>query len=104
VTIDSGTITQGSDGTRVFEFKSVGDKVALVNEVLSDCRCLVPKWPTDVVPPGGTGEISVKYDTQRLGIFGKSAAVSSNSRSAPTITLEILGTVNPPDSVPDPVK
>ncbi len=104
VAIDYGTISQGSDGTRVFKFKNVGEQEGIVYEVRSNCSCLVPKWSRAIIPPGGTGEITVKYDTQRVGAFGKSVTVSSNSKSAPTITLKILGTVNPPDSVAAPVK
>jgi hypothetical protein len=43
--------------------------------------------------PGKTSEISVKYDTTRVGPITKSVTVTSNAVNEPTKVIRIKGTV-----------
>ena len=79
--IDYGTIKQGADGLRVFEFKNTG-KAPLV---ISGAK--------DPIAPGATGKIEVKYDTQRVGAIAKTILVTSNATDTPSIALRIKGKV-----------
>ena len=67
--IDYGTIKQGADGLRVFEFKNTGKA------------------------PGGTGKIEVRYDTNRVGAIAKTIMVTSNATDTPNVALRIKGKV-----------
>ena len=91
-TIDYGTIEKGSDGVRVFEFTNTGNAPLIVSKVTSSCGCTVPKWSKDPILPGKTGEIQVKYDTNRVNPIRKTITVISNA-DTPTVALKIKGEV-----------
>tara|TARA_B110000483_G_scaffold241608_1_gene325085 strand:+ start:300 stop:725 length:426 start_codon:yes stop_codon:yes gene_type:complete len=91
-TIDYGTIEKGSDGVRVFKFKNTGDVPLIVSDVKSSCGCTVPKKPTEPILPGESGEIEVKYDTNRVNPIRKTITVTSNAKTQ-TVALKIKGTV-----------
>lgn len=94
--IDFGTIENGSDGVRVFEFTNTGDAPLIISRVYSSCGCTIPKKPEDPILPGETGEIQVKYDTKRTGPIRKTITVNSNAVEA-TKALKIKGVVLPPE-------
>jgi hypothetical protein len=91
-TVDYGEIEKGSDGVRVFEFTNTGDAPLVISKVSSSCGCTIPKKPEAPIQPGETGEIQVKYDTNRVGPIRKAVTVISNA-DTPTIILKIKGTV-----------
>lgn len=91
-TVDYGEIEKGSDGVRVFEFTNTGDAPLVISKVSSSCGCTIPKKPEAPIQPGQTGEIQVKYDTNRVGPIRKAITVISNA-DTPTIILKIKGTV-----------
>jgi len=91
-TIDYGTIDKGADGVRVFKFKNTGDAPLIITKVKSSCGCTVPKKPDGPILPGETGEIEVKYDTNRVMPIRKTITVTSNA-DRPTVALKIKGNV-----------
>lgn len=91
-TIDYGTIEKGSDGVRVFQFTNTGDAPLIISKVTSSCGCTVPKKPEAPILPGETGEIEVKYDTNRVNPIRKTITVISNAET-PTVALKIKGEV-----------
>ena len=91
-TVDYGEIAKGSDGVRVFEFTNTGNAPLIVSKVSSSCGCTIPKKPEDPILPGKTGEIQVKYDTNRVGPIRKAITVISNA-DTPTKVLKIKGEV-----------
>ena len=91
-TIDYGEISKGSDGVRVFEFTNTGNAPLVISNVRSSCGCTIPKKPEEPILPGKTGQIEVKYDTNRVGPIRKAITVTSNA-STPTKVLKIKGTV-----------
>lgn len=94
-TIDYGTIEKGADGVRIFKFKNTGDAPLIITKVKSSCGCTVPKKPEDPIMPGETGEIEVKYDTNRVMPIRKTITVTSNA-DRPTVALKIKGNVIDP--------
>ncbi|RED48285.1 DUF1573 domain-containing protein [Seonamhaeicola aphaedonensis] len=91
-TIDYGTIEKGSDGVRVFEFTNTGDAPLIISDVKSSCGCTIPSKPKEPILPGKTGEIKVKYDTNRVNPIRKTITVISNAET-PTVALKIKGLV-----------
>ncbi|ASV31248.1 DUF1573 domain-containing protein [Maribacter cobaltidurans] len=91
-TVDYGEIDKGSDGIRVFEFTNTGSAPLIISDVRSSCGCTIPKKPEDPIMPGKTGEIQVKYDTNRVGPIRKAITVTSNA-DTPTKILKIKGEV-----------
>ncbi len=91
--IDYGTIEPNSNGIRVFNFVNNGNAPLIIQSVKSSCGCTIPKKPEVPIEPGGKGEIQVKYDTNRVGVFRKTITVTSNANSTPIVALKIRGTV-----------
>lgn len=94
-TIDYGTIEKGANGLRTFEFTNTGDAPLIISKVSSSCGCTVPKKPEKPIMPGETGEIEVKYDTNRVMPIRKTITVLSNA-DTPTVSLKIKGNVIDP--------
>ncbi len=94
-TVDYGEIDKGSDGVRVFEFTNTGNAPLIISKVSSSCGCTIPKKPEGPILPGKTGEIQVKYDTNRVGPIRKAVTVISNA-DTPTKVLKIKGEVKAP--------
>uniref|UniRef100_UPI00374D6F45 DUF1573 domain-containing protein n=1 Tax=Spongiimicrobium salis TaxID=1667022 RepID=UPI00374D6F45 len=95
-TVDYGEIAKGSDGVRVFQFTNTGSAPLIITKVSSSCGCTIPKKPEAPILPGKTGEIQVKYDTNRVGKIRKAITVISNA-DTPTKVLKIKGEVMAPE-------
>ena len=95
--IDYGRIALNSDGVRVFKFKNVGKSPLVIKNIKSSCGCTVPKKPTEPIMPGDSGEIEVKYATNKPGGFSKMITVYSNA-SEPMKRLRIKGIVLKPET------
>lgn len=92
-TIDYGDINKGSNGVRTFTFENTGDAPLDIQGVRSSCGCTIPKKPEAPIKPGKKGEITVRYDTNRVGIFRKTITVNTNVSNAAIIALKIKGNV-----------
>ena len=95
-TVDYGEIVKGADGVRIFEFTNTGTAPLIISKVSSSCGCTIPKKPEGPILPGKTGEISVKYDTNRVGPIRKAITVISNA-DTPTKVLKIKGEIKAAD-------
>lgn len=100
-TIDYGTIKNGANGTREFEFKNTGNAPLIISNAVGSCGCTVPEWPKEPIAPGKKGVISVKYDTKRTGPFNKSVTLTSNAVNEPSKVIYIKGTVEAPEATPE---
>ena len=92
-TIDYGEISKGSDGVRTFIFENTGNAPLEIQGVLSSCGCTIPKKPEVPIAPGDKGEITVRYDTNRVGVVRKTITVNTNVSSKAIIALKIKGNV-----------
>jgi len=90
--IDYGTIENGEDGKRTFEFKNIGNAPLIFSRIFSSCGCTIPKKPEKPILPGESGSIEVEYDTKRTGLFQKAITVNSNAKT-PNVILRIKGEV-----------
>jgi len=90
--IDYGEIAQNSDGNRIFKFKNVGKSPIIITQVKGSCGCTVPTKPEEPIMPGQTGEIKVKYATNRIGPFSKTVTITSNAFETKKV-LRIKGRV-----------
>ncbi|MGB0886158.1 MAG: DUF1573 domain-containing protein [Chitinophagales bacterium] len=97
--LDYGTIENGSDGTRYFEFKNTGTEPLIISNCKGSCGCTVPQCPKEPILPGETGKIKVKYATDRVGAFTKNVTVTSNAVT-PSKTVKIKGNVLPGEPAP----
>lgn len=91
--INRENIPYGSDELFVFEFKNESKTPAIIQNVQTSCGCTTANKPEAPIKPGKKSQISVKYDTKRVGPFTKTITITSNV-SEP-IVLTIKGTVLP---------
>lgn len=97
--IDYGTIDNGADGVRIFQFTNTGEAPLKITSARGSCGCTVPQWPREEIAPGESGEIKVTYDTKRTGPFSKSVTLNYNGSPAIKV-LKIKGVVNKPEPAP----
>ena len=92
---DFGTITEGTQVERLYRFKNVGPKPLVIETVNVTCGCTVPEYPRDPIPPGGTGEITLKFNSSnKKGDIRRTLNVVANTW--PTTTpFKIKGFVAP---------
>lgn len=62
-THDYGFIMQGDKVKHDFNFRNIGDDDLLITRVKPSCGCTTPSYPKEVIPPGGSGKISVVFDS-----------------------------------------
>ncbi len=91
--VDYGTIAQGADPLRRFKFKNTGTEPLVIKDARGSCGCTVPSYKKEPIQPGETGEIEVRYDTQRIGDFQKSITINTNEGDQARV-LMIRGKVN----------
>ncbi len=58
-----GNVTEGEIVSHKFKFTNTGKAPLTILECRASCGCTVPEWPKTPIPPGGTGEISAKFNT-----------------------------------------
>lgn len=93
LTIERNDIPYGSDESFTFNFKNTGKEPIIVSNVQTSCGCTTAKKPEAPVAPKKSADITVKYDTKRVGQFTKTITVTTNV-SEP-IVLTIKGNVLP---------
>lgn len=92
--INYGTIQKGDDGKRNFQFTNISNEPIVILTVTVYCGCTVPNWTNEPILPNGKGTITVEYDTQRVGRFGKEIKVKTSGSDTET-RLIIWGEVLP---------
>ncbi len=90
-TMDYGIVSKGSEPTRTFTFKNTGNAPLLITDAKASCGCTVPSFPQGAIMPGESSAITVRYDTNRVGVISKSITIASNTGEP--VVLKITGEV-----------
>ena len=90
---DFGVVDEGTVVKHIYEFTNTGSEPLVISNARGSCGCTVPTWPKQPVPPGGTGELVVEFNTKgKPGRQSKQVTVTANT--TPTDThIEITGEV-----------
>ena len=97
---DFGTVDDGEKVKHTYKFKNTGNEPLVISNAKGSCGCTVPKYSTDPIAPGGTGEIVVEFDSKgKPGKQTKRVTVTANTVPAQTF-LNITGTVNKDPNAP----
>jgi hypothetical protein len=88
-----GIVNEGEVVKHAFKFTNTGKEPLLISNCKGSCGCTVPTWPHEPIPPGGTGEIKVEFNTKgKPGNQSKRITVTANT--VPTETyIEVSGEV-----------
>lgn len=79
--INYGKVVQNSNGLRIFEFTNIGKSPLIITDIKTSCDCTVPKKPSEPIMPGEKGQITVSYDTSKIGGFSKQITIFSNAKT-----------------------
>ena len=75
---DFGNIKAGEKVNYTYKFTNAGTSDLIISDAKASCGCTVPNYTKEPVKPGGTGEVSVVFDST-----GKSGSVTK------TVTLTL---------------
>ena len=87
---DFGQADEGVVVEHKFKFRNTGKSPLLIQKARSSCGCTIPEWPEEPIPPGGTGEITAKFNTDgKPGEQSKQIRVTANTYPSETkVTLK----------------
>lgn len=92
---DFGKINEGEEVKHVYRFTNVGNEDMVISKVTATCGCTIPRWNREPIPPGGEGEIEVKFNSKnKPGNQSKSVTITANT-VPPTTMLHFKATVIP---------
>ena len=90
---DFGTIEGGTNVEHVFKFTNTGKAPLVIVDAKGSCGCTVPSYSKDPVPPGGEGELLVKFNGTGKNQVSKTVTVTANTEKGKE-TLIIKAFVN----------
>ena len=92
---DYGVIDEGDSPEHTFWFTNTGTNPLVLESCKGSCGCTVPTCPKEPIPPGGSGEILVKFNSKnKKNKQTKKVTVTANTDPIQTI-LTIKANVTP---------
>ena len=90
---DFGTVKEGEKVRHTYKFKNTGNEPLVISSAKGSCGCTVPKWPSEPIAPGASGQIDVEFDSKgKSGKQTKRVTVTANTVPAQSF-LNITGNV-----------
>jgi len=92
---DFGTVTEGDKVTHVFKFRNSGEGMVLtIKKVQPTCGCTAALLTSDVIAPGGKGEVKITFNSRGFhGKVKKTIRVKSDDPAKPLVQLHLTGEV-----------
>jgi hypothetical protein len=91
-----GKLEQGKSVSYDFKFKNVGKEPLMISDATATCGCTKPSFAKDPIKPGGSGVISVTFNsTGKSGTQDKAITITSNAKENPKI-IHLKGDVTVP--------
>ena len=91
---DFREIPEGKTVENTFTILNKGRKDLIIRSVTASCGCTTEKLSSNTIPPGGTAELKVSFDSQqKTGMQNKIITVISNDPQHSTTLLRVIGTV-----------
>jgi len=91
---DFGTIDQGTPVEHLFKFTNTGNAPLVIVDAKSSCGCTVPTWSKEHIPPGGEGEMLVKFNGSGQNQVTKTVTVTANTEKGKEL-IKIKAFVTP---------
>lgn len=92
---DFGTVPEGEKVSHTYKFKNTGEEPLILSNAKGSCGCTVPSWPREPIPPGGSGEITVEFNSQnKKGKRSQKVTITANTNPPQTFIYlkgEVLG-------------
>lgn len=91
--VDYGNISKGSNPIRTIKIYNKGDQPLKISSCKGSCYCITAQCPTTDIPPGGSKEVSINYDTNRIGSISKTVTIMSNDPKRSAVVVKVTGEV-----------
>tara|TARA_R110001599_G_scaffold161642_5_gene350294 strand:+ start:7611 stop:8021 length:411 start_codon:yes stop_codon:yes gene_type:complete len=89
-----GEIAPGDTVDHVFTFKNIGTAPLKILSARGSCGCTVPKYSTDAVAPGKSGEVFVRFNSAgKRGNQNKTVTLVTNDPTAQQVILTLRGNI-----------
>lgn len=94
-TVNFGSINMGEKIEVKFRFKNTGTQPLTIQSVKAGCGCTAPDYTKEAIPPGGEGEVTGAFDSNKVteGEVRKTISVVMNTKPYPDHILVFSGTV-----------
>ncbi|MBN8663549.1 MAG: DUF1573 domain-containing protein [Chitinophagales bacterium] len=94
-TVNFGSIGMGEKIEVKFRFKNIGTQPLTIQSVKAGCGCTAPDYTKEAVPPGGEGEVTGAFDSNKVteGEVRKTISVVMNTKPYPDHILVFSGTI-----------
>ncbi len=90
---DFGKVKDGEKVAYDFEFLNEGKSPLIIANVSATCGCTVPERPTEPIPSGGKGKISVVFNSSgKVGLQDRIITITANTIPAET-HVRLIGEV-----------
>ncbi|MDB5211216.1 MAG: hypothetical protein JWQ30_2043, partial [Sediminibacterium sp.] len=93
--VSFGTVNKGEQVNVTFRFRNTGTQPLILANVRAACGCTIPDYTKGAVAPGGEGEVTGAFDTNKSqsGEVRKSIFVTTNTKNKTRQTLIFTGLV-----------
>ena len=83
---DFGNLMQEEKATYSYKFKNTGNAPLIISAVERTCGCTDIKYPREPIQPGGTGAITIIFDSKdKRGVQNKHVTVKANTNPSETV-------------------
>ncbi len=95
---DLGVITNGEIPTIEIAVRNLGEGDLVIEGVSTSCGCTSASITPEVIPPGGTGTLAIRYDSgahgpNEIGPVMRQIFIASNDPSEPEIEFRFTAEV-----------
>jgi len=92
---DFGTVNEGDIVETSYLVTNSGKTDLVITNAQASCGCTVPVWPKNLIKPGATGEVKVKFNTSgKPNRQQKTITLTTNTESGREV-LTLKGSVTP---------
>lgn len=103
-TFDFGKVDAGEKVTHTYSFENTGSEPLIISNAKGSCGCTVPDWPKEPIPVGGSGEITVVFDSKnKKGPKNQKVTITANT-DPPQTFIYMKGEVIPAEGAANNVQ
>jgi hypothetical protein len=88
-----GKLTPNKEVEIIWNFKNVGIKPLIIENVSASCGCTIPEKPEKPLAPGEVGFIKAKFNGSGMGVIVKQVHVTTNTTPTKDHTLSFGGEI-----------
>ncbi len=95
---DLGVVTNGEIPTIEIPVRNLGNGDLIIEAVTTSCGCTSASIMPEVIPPGGTGTLAIRYDSgahgpDEVGPVMRQIFIASNDPDKPEVEFRLLAEV-----------